>query len=245
MVINTTSPSTLLLASLDAARKYMAVDGERKQEEIIELAEYTRNEINKIPGFKARGEEYFKENHAYGYDLTKVVIELESVSVNGFDVYRILKDKYNVQMELAEQYVVLAIFGIGSTKRDSDMLIRGLKGISRLYYISKRNYPKYHYNISFPETSMRPRVAYQAPQKKVKLEDAIGLISKESIMAYPPGIPLIIPGEVFNEAIIQRINHYKETGATVLMDYDDGTVSTVDYDQYLVNRGTYEDDRYE
>ena len=245
MVINTTSPSTLLLASLDSARKYMALYGDQKQKEIIELAQYTRNEINKIPGFKARGKEYFMEHNSYSYDLTKVVIELESVSVNGFDCYRLLKDKYNVQMELAEQYVILAIFGIGSTRRDADMLIRGLKGISRLYYISKRAYPRYHYNIDFPETKMRPRVSYQAPIKKVKLEEAVGEISKESIMAYPPGIPLIIPGEIFNQNIIDRIKQYQETQATVLMDYDDGTVSCVDYEQYLVNRGMYEDDRYE
>jgi len=244
MVINTTSPSTLLLASLDSARKFMAVDGNRKQHETIELAKYTRNEINKIPGIKARGEEYFKEHGAKAYDLTKVVIELESLSINGFDAYRILKDKYQVQMELAEQYVILAIFGIGSTKEHADKLINGLKGLSNDYFISDRNYPKYHYNTEFPKSRMRPRVAYQAPLKRVSLDNAEGLISKEAIMVYPPGIPLIIPGEVFNKNLIERIKNYKTTGATVMMDYEDMSVSTVDYEQYLINRGSV-DDRYD
>ena len=60
-------------------------------------------------------------------------------------------------------------------------------------------------------------------------------------MIYPPGIPLIIPGEVFDQSIIDRIKQYKKTNATVLMDYDDLTVSTVDYDQYLANRDAVED----
>jgi lysine decarboxylase len=241
MVINTTSPSNLLIASLDSARKYMAISGKDKLDEILELGDYARAEINKIPGFKARGNDYFIGNGEYAYDNTKLVIELESLTINGFELYNILRDEYNVQMELAEQYVILGILAIGTKKLHLDNLIDALKDISKKYYVSDRSYPKYHYDFPFPKMVMRPRVAYQAPLKRVPLDDAIGLISKESIMIYPPGIPLIIPGEVFDQSIIDRIKQYKKTNATVLMDYDDLTVSTVDYDQYLANRDAVED----
>jgi lysine decarboxylase len=241
MVINTTSPSNLLIASLDSARKYMAISGKDKLDEILELGDYAREKINKIPGFKARGNDYFIGNGEYAYDNTKLVIELESLTINGFELYNILRDEYNVQMELAEQYVILGILAIGTKKLHLDNLIDALKDISKKYYVSDRSYPKYHYDSPFPKMVMRPRVAYQAPLKRVPLDDAIGLISKESIMIYPPGIPLIIPGEVFDQSIIDRIKQYKKTNATVLMDYDDLTVSTVDYDQYLANRDAVED----
>lgn len=241
MVINTTSPSNLLIASLDSARKYMAISGKDKLDEILALGDYAREKINEIPGFKARGNDYFIGNGEYAYDNTKLVIELESLTINGFELYNILRDEYNVQMELAEQYVILGILAIGTKKLHIDNLIDALKDISTKYYVSDRSYPKYHYDSPFPKMVMRPRVAYQAPLKRVPLDDAIGLISKESIMIYPPGIPLIIPGEVFDQSIIDRIKQYKKTNATVLMDYDDLTVSTVDYDQYLANRDAVED----
>ena len=241
MVVNTTSPSNLLIASLESARHYLYFHGEERLDEVIRLGNEAREEISKIPGFKARGREYFINQGSYAYDCTKLVIELESLTINGFELYNILKDEYNVQMELAEQYVVLAILAIGTKKEHLINLINALKNISKKYYVEKRTYPKYVYDSPFPKMVMRPRVAYQAPVKRVNIDDAIGLVSKESIMIYPPGIPLIIPGEVFDQNIVDRIKWYKKTNATILMDYDDLTVSVVDYEQYLLNRENVED----
>ena len=241
MVVNTTSPSNLLIASLDSARHFMALNGKNKLEEVIKIGEEAREKINEIPGLKARGKDYFLNQGSYDYDSTKLVIELESLTINGFELYNVLKDEYNIQMELAEQYTVLAILAIGTKKEHLDNLVNALKDISKRFYIEKRTYPKYHYDSPFPKMVMRPRVAYPAPVKRVNLDDALGLISKESIMIYPPGIPLIIPGEVFDQNIIDRIKWYKKTKATILMDYDDMTVSVVDYEQYLENRDNVED----
>ena len=244
MVINTTSPSNLLIASLDAARKYMATEGKEKIEEILDLGSWARNEINNIRGFKARGTEYFENEGAVYYDSTKLVIELEHIKLNGFELYNLLKDKYNVQMELAEQYVILAILAIGTKKEHLVNLIKALKDISKDYYDDSIDYPKYRYDNPFPAMVMRPRVAYQAPLKRISLDEANGSISKEMIMVYPPGIPLIIPGEVFNQNIIDKIGYYIKTGATVLSDYDDLTVATVEYNSYLEKRGQ-SNDRFE
>ncbi|MCR5231976.1 MAG: aminotransferase class I/II-fold pyridoxal phosphate-dependent enzyme [Acholeplasmatales bacterium] len=241
MVINTTSPSNLLIASLESARHYLYYFGEENLDNVIKMGNDARAKINLIPGFKARGRDYFINQGSFAYDCTKLVIELESLTINGFELYNILRDEYNVQMELAEQYVVLAILAIGTKQEHLDNLVNALKDISKKYYVENRTYPKYYYDSPFPKMVMRPRVAYQAPVQRVKLDDAIGLISKESIMIYPPGIPLIIPGEVFDQNIVDRIKQYKKTNATVLMDYDDLTVSVVDYEQYLENRENVED----
>ena len=86
MVVNTTSPSNLLIASLESARHYLYFHGEEKLDEVIRLGNEAREEISKIPGFKARGREYFINQGSYAYDCTKLVIELESLTINGFEL---------------------------------------------------------------------------------------------------------------------------------------------------------------
>ncbi len=230
--LNTTSPSNLLIASIDAARYYMVTKGKDKLDEIVSLSNYAREKINEIKGFKACGKDYFCSLGAYNYDETKLVIELDDINLTGFELYNMLKDKYKIQLELAEQYVVLAILAIGTIKEDIDNLILALNDISNNYYASGLKYPKFKFDINYPKQLVRPRSAYHAPLKKVKLDDAIGMISKEAIMVYPPGIPLIIPGEVFSEPLIKHIKYYQSTDATILSDYDDGYVSVIDTDKW-------------
>lgn len=196
--------------------------------DIIALANYARKEINRIPGFKAHGRDYFLAKGVYDYDDTKLVIELSHINLNGFECYNLLKDEYNIQMELAEAYTLLAIIAIGSLKEHVDNLINALKDISKRYLKNDDLYPKFKYDSPFAVGIIRPRTAYHAPLKVVDLDDALGLISKESIMIYPPGIPLIIPGEIFNEDVIARIKYYKSKNATVLSDYPD-KVSVIDF----------------
>ena len=230
-IINTTSPSTLLIASLDSARKFMATEGQEVMNNIINLANYARKEIDRIPGFKGRGREYFLSTNVFDYDDTKLVIELEHITLSGFEAYNLLKDEYHIQMELAEASTLLAIVSIGSKKEHIDRLILALKDISSKYYKYDDIYARYKYENPFPKSLIRPRTAYHAPLKIVDIDEAIGMISKESIMIYPPGIPLIIPGEIFNDEIIQRIKYYHKTGATVLSDYPD-KLSVIDVDKW-------------
>lgn len=226
--INSTSPSTILLASLDAARKEMAIHGQQNMNDIVNLANYARKEISRIQGFNSPGRDYFLKHGVFDYDDTKLVIEIGKVGLNGFQLYNMLKDEYNIQMELAEAYTLLGIVAIGSKKEHIDALISALKDISNRFYSEDFVFPKRNFNIHFPKQVLRPRSAYHAPLKKVLLEDSMDKISKEAIMVYPPGIPLIVPGEVFSKDVIERIKYYKSVGATILSDYDDGYVSTVD-----------------
>lgn len=226
-MINTTSPSTLLIASLDSARKYMAMNGQVQLNETMNLANYARKEIDRIRGFKSCGREHFLAHGVYDYDDSKLVILLDNIDLNGFEIYNLLRDKYHVQMELAETYAILGIISIGSKKEHIDALIEALKDISLTHYKERFDYPKYHYGQAFPKSLMKPQDAYNLKEMKLDLNDALGYVSKESIMVYPPGIPLIIPGEVFNQNIIDRILYYEKTNATLLKKYKDNLVSVV------------------
>lgn len=241
-MITSTSPSTILLASIDAARKFLVTKGRKKIENAIFLASYAREEISKIPGFIPRGKDHFVANGSFDYDTTKLVIEIDKLDINGFELYGILKDKYHVQVELTETYVFLCIISIGTTKEDVAILIDALKSVSKDHFNPNIEYENRRYLKNFPEMAVRPRSAFHAPLKVVRLEDAENEICKDMIMIYPPGIPIIIPGEYFSKEVIRQILYYRSLDTTIFSDYDDGNVSVVDKENWKLNEEVKDDD---
>ncbi|MBR1582082.1 MAG: aminotransferase class I/II-fold pyridoxal phosphate-dependent enzyme [Bacilli bacterium] len=217
-LITTTSPSSILLGSLDAARKYMVFNGSKALFKSINLARQFIKDMEGVEGFKAHGKEYFVKNGCYNYDETKVIVELDNLSITGFELYRILKDEYNIQVELCETYVMLLLFTVGTKKKDVDKLLEALKDISNRFYKKDMVYPDHRFGQNIPEQIMRPREAFHGELEVVKLEDAVGRVSKEIIMIYPPGIPIIIPGEKFSQRIVDQIKYYQSTNVTVMSD---------------------------
>lgn len=235
-ILNTTSPSTILMASLDAAREFVATKGPAQMEKVHEISKYAREQISKIKGFVPCGKEHFKSRGCYDYDETKLVIKLENLDINGFDVYHMLQDNYKIQIELAETYAIMAILAIGTSKESIQKLIAALKDISKKHYNKKFEYKRHAFGIDFPFQIVRPRSAFHAPGIRVPLKEAVGRVSKESIMIYPPGIPLIVPGEVFTNDLVKRIETYKKTGCTILSDYGADIVNVIDTSKWRVFR---------
>lgn len=232
-LITTTSPSSYLLASLDSARKFMVFKGGRYILNAIKLAKETRERISEIPGFIARDKKYFKDHDSFNYDETKVVVEINNLSINGFDVYKILRERFKIQIELAETYVFLLLFTVGSTSKDVDILVKALTKISNKYYKEDMEFENHHYLTCSPPTAISPRRAYHAPLKVVKLRTALDRISKEMIMIYPPGIPIIIPGERFTKEIISELLYFKKSHANIVSDWENvNEVSVVDEKNY-------------
>ena len=217
----------ILLASLDTEIKYTALYGEKKLNEVKKLGQYAREEINKIPGFHLYGREYFQSIGEYDYDETKLLISIDGIDMSGFDLFNIIHDDYGIQLELGERYVGLGILALGTKKEHIDRLIKSLKDISDRFYDPNLVLPKNHYESIKAVTRMRPRDAFSSETEAVELDKALGRISKEAIMTYPPGIPIIIPGEEFTKEIIERIKYYQTTRTRVIMDHKDGKVSCV------------------
>lgn len=231
-ILNTTSPSTLLLASLDSARQYVALNGQKNMDRVHDLSDYARQHISKIKGFVPCGKEHFLSKGCFDYDETKLVIKLEHLDINGFGLYQLLKKDYNIQVELAETYVIMCVLAIGNNKEQINRLIKALKDVSSKHYNKNYEYEKHAFGIEFPFQLIRPRAAFHAPGKKVPLKEVINSISKESIMIYPPGIPLIVPGEVFTKELIDRIKDYKKSNVTILSDYGADYVNVVDIEHW-------------
>ena len=231
-ILNTTSPSTILMASIDAAREFVATKGQAAIDKTHEISNYAREQISKINGFVPCGKEHFIKRGCYDYDETKLVIALEHLDINGFDIYQLLQKDYKIQIELAETYAIMAILAIGTDKKRIDRFVAALKDISKKHYKKTNEYKRHAFGIEFPFQVVRPRSAYHAAGTLVPLKDAINQISKESIMIYPPGIPLIVPGEVFTKDLVKRIEAYKKNGITILSDYGADQVNVINTEKW-------------
>lgn len=222
-ILNTTSPSTILMASLDGAREFLASpEGKEAQERTLALAHKAAKEINKIPGFEVCGKPHFLAHGSYDYDNSKLVISLDHLDIDGYQLYHLIRKEYGIQLELAETYAVLCIFAIGTTEEHVAKLVEALKGISKEHYHPEVTYPDHHFDNSFPYMLCRPRTAFHAPGIVKDLDDLDGQISKEQVMIYPPGIPFIGPGEVWTKELIARVKHYQEEGVTIIRSYPHG-----------------------
>ncbi|MCL2522167.1 MAG: aminotransferase class I/II-fold pyridoxal phosphate-dependent enzyme [Erysipelotrichales bacterium] len=227
-IISTTSPSSLLMGSIDVARKNIYNHGKKELDRIIALTADTRERINKISGIKAILPTYFKESK-FEYDLTKIIIKVSDLGISGFEAYKELFDESRIQVELAETHLILALFSIASSQQDADQLVEALEKLAENHRKNKNIVKKIFINNTFPEVYTRPReAAVHAPIKYVLLEEAIDEIAAESIMIYPPGIPIVIPGEIMCKSVIDDLKFYIEQGSTILSDTEDGTVKVVD-----------------
>lgn len=233
-MLSSTSPNHILLASIDVARKRMALDGHKLLSNTLDLARKTRERINKIRGFHCLDKSYLDGNGRFDIDETKLVINTSEVGLSGFEIFKLMREVENVQMELGEISELLAIFTIGTTQKDADRLVEGLQKISDKYYDITDIKTIPHFSYSFPELIVRPREAFHAPSKVISLDDAVGEISVESIMIYPPGIPLAIPGEIITQNAIDLLHFYEKEGGVVLSDSPDGYIKVLDQDKWYL-----------
>ncbi len=240
-MIQSTSPSSLLLASLDVARKYIYFNGQEKISEVIRLAQITRTQINEIPGMKTMSKEDFIKQGATNYDETKILVKVSDLGITGFTVYQELFDLHGVQVELAETHLILAVLSLATTKNDLDGLVEGLKKISDTYYEQNLDVIKPKMVYRYPDAYTRPREAYHAPKKYVLVEDSIDEIAAESVMIYPPGIPIVIPGEIISQDILDDFEFYKKNGSTILSDTEAGYIKVIDKEEWIKWDGEYDE----
>lgn len=214
-LLQTTSPSYILLASLDVARMQMVTEGKELLDKTIELAEYARKEINNINGLYCFGNEIVGRDGAYDFDPTKITITAKGLGITGHELENILAKKYYIQPELADMYNALCVFSIGDTKENVDYLIRALREISETLYKDNVEMSKALDIPEIPEMVLSPRYAFECSNVALPLEESIGQISSEFLMAYPPGIPILCPGERITREIIEYVIEMKNAKLSI------------------------------
>jgi len=206
----TTSGSYLLLSSLDLSRKYMALHGEQIFGRVCGLARYARDEINKIGGFYAFSREILNGDAAFDFDMTKLSVNTLDVGLSGIEVYDILRDEYEIQVEFGDIGNLLAYISIGDRKQDLERLISAFSEIYRRYKRDKTGMLSQEYIA--PELVIMPQQAFYAKKRALPIEKSRGQVCCEFVMCYPPGIPILAPGERVTKDIIDYIRYAKERG---------------------------------
>ncbi|MBQ3782452.1 MAG: aminotransferase class V-fold PLP-dependent enzyme [Lachnospiraceae bacterium] len=209
----TTSASYLLLSSLDLSRRNLALRGKDYFQKVTYMAEYARNEINEIGGYYAYGKELIDGDSIYDYDVTKLSIFTQGIGLTGIEVYDLLRDEYDIQIEFGDIGNILAYISIGDRIQDIERLVGALEDIKRLY--EKDSSDLYCGDFIKPEVVMTPQEAFYAKKKQLPIRETSGRICAELVMCYPPGIPILTPGEKITDEIIEYILFAQEKGCSV------------------------------
>lgn len=206
----TTSGSYLLISSLDIARKNLALNGKEIFNKTVQYAEYARSEINKLGGYYAFGSELCGSDSFFCFDPTKLSIHTRDIGLAGIEVYDILRDEYNIQIEFGDIGNVLAIISAGDRALEIERLISSLSEIKRLYSRDKSG--MFDHEYIDPQVIMPPQSAFYGYKKAIPITESSGYICGEFVMCYPPGIPILAPGEKITGDIINYILYAKEKG---------------------------------
>ncbi len=209
----TTSGSYLLMASLDIARKNLSINGRELFAKTVKFAEYAREEINKLGGYYAFGDELCDGDAFFAFDKTKLSVHTRDIGLAGIEVYDILRDEYGIQIEFGDLGNILAIISAGDRALEIERLISSLSEIKRLY--SKDKAGLFDHEYINPDVTMPPQKAFYGDKKLVPLEESTGKVCGEFVMCYPPGIPILAPGERITDEIIEYIKYAKKKGCSL------------------------------
>ncbi len=212
-LVQTTSASYLLLASLDLSRRNLALRGRESFAKVIEMSEYARKEINEIGDYYAYGRELIDGSSVYDFDVTKLCIFTKPIGLTGIEVYDLLRDEYDIQMEFGDIGTIMAYISIGDRMQDIERLVGALSDIRRLYKKDKEELS--YVDSVIPKVICSPQESFYAPKETLPIKETAGRVCGESVMCYPPGIPILSPGEKITEEIIGHILYAREKGCSL------------------------------
>lgn len=216
----TTSGSYLLLSSLDISRRNLALRGHETFARVLDMAEYARREINAIGDYWAYGYDLIDGDSVFDFDRTKLSVNTLALGLAGIEVYDLLRDEYDIQVELGDLGNFLAYISIGDRPADIERLIGALQEIRRRF--KKPAVNMFEQEYINPIVKMTPHRAFYAPKKSLVLEKCVGHICAEFVMIYPPGIPILSPGELVTKEIVEYIRYAKQKGCSMLGPEDMG-----------------------
>ena len=209
----TTSGSYLLMSSLDLSRRNLALRGRQVFHQVADMAEYAREEINAIGGYYAFGKELMNGNSVFDFDCTKLAVHTRDIGLAGIEVYDLLRDEYDIQIEFGDIGNILAYLSMGDRIQELERLVSALAEIRRLYQRDSSSLFSQEYID--PIVEMSPQEAFYAEKDSIPLEESEGMICSEFVMCYPPGIPILAPGERITDEILDYIRYAKQKGCSM------------------------------
>jgi arginine/lysine/ornithine decarboxylase len=209
----TTSGSYLLMSSLDISRRNLATRGENIFGHVARMAQYGREEINAIGGYYAFGSELINGDSVFDFDTTKLSVHTLDIGLAGIEVYDILRDEYDIQIEFGDIGNILAYLSIGDRAQELERLVSALYEIKRRY--STDGEGLFDQEYLDPEVVTSPQEAFYADKISLPLRETEGRVCSEFVMCYPPGIPILAPGERITADILNYIEYAKAKGCSM------------------------------
>ncbi|ADL06807.1 Orn/Lys/Arg decarboxylase major region [Thermosediminibacter oceani DSM 16646] len=207
-LLTSTSPSYILMASLDVARAVMETRGRYWVERGLELAERARRSINEKTPFYCVGREVRGRRGVYDVDLSRLMVNVSSAGYTGFFVEKVLRKRFHIYAEYADFSNVYFLLTGGNTRDDVAKLVRALKR----FPARKKKIKSVCFPGDLPERAMDPGKAYFSPAEWIHLDAAFGRITSDAVVPYPPGVPLLYPGEVVEKQHIEVIREIQKAG---------------------------------
>ena len=209
----TTSGSYLLMSSLDISRRNLAQRGRQIFHQVADMAEYAREEINAIGGYYAFGKELVNGDSVFDFDITKLSVHTLDIGLAGIEVYDILRDEYDIQIEFGDIGNILAYLSIGDRAQEIERLVSALAEIRRRFQKDKSGLLDQEYID--PQVVTSPQEAFYAEKCSLPLRETEGKVCSEFVMCYPPGIPILAPGERITPEILDYIEYAKAKGCNM------------------------------
>ena len=214
-LVQTTSPSHIMLASLDASRYIMDKYGYVLLNECIKYSNHVRDEINKNTKFYCLSCDKKGESGVNDIDPTRLTVCVSGGGLKGSEADKILREKYKIQVELSDINNIVAITTVGDGKEEYDRFLRAIYGLSesieeKSVSDSYKDLPRH-----LPKGVISPYEAIYRDTTLIDLVESIGMISAEMAIPYPPGIPVIMPGEVIDRDIVDYLKQCKDMGIRI------------------------------
>jgi arginine/lysine/ornithine decarboxylase len=228
----TTSPAAYILASIDACRRQMMLHGRQLLDRTIVLADEARRRLQRIPGVDVLDGERLGVGT---YDLNKLVVDVHGLGMTGFQVEEALRRRFKIVPEMSDLTGIMCLITIGDTRESIDRLVHAFEMFS-MDHRGHHNGNGHHSVSSVIRSSgaaiapgiqaMSPRDAYYAPSRAVSLREVIGEISAELVIPYPPGIPVLAPGDVISAEKVEYLTHCASHGGYI-SGASDSTLATM------------------
>lgn len=232
-IYETSSPSYILMGGISYCLRYVKEQGQEQFGQFWEYLQECRKALGKLRVLRLIGKELTEQKDIFDFDCSKIVISTAGADIDGPGLHELLRKRYHLEMEMEAEQYILALTSVADSREGFQRLTKALLEIDR--GLAEKHAPEGFCFIESCQQVHNERVypvwkAMESPCRKVPLEESIGKISAEYVYLYPPGIPLLVPGERISPEFFRHMEELKLQGLTLqgMKDYSQNSIYIVE-----------------
>jgi arginine/lysine/ornithine decarboxylase len=229
LLMQSTSPSYILMTSLDLARSYIATEGHGIFENLLPLIDEAKRRLRDIPGIEVLDKDIIGEHSIFDYEPTRIVLSARTLGIEGYELYETLRHDYGIEAEFGDYFHVICVLGLGTAEIDLKRLTNAVRDIAEKRLLSGKNSEPLVWKEALPPLppmAVTPREAHFANRERIMWTQAQNRISAELIAPYPPGIPAVCPGEIITPEMWNYLEELRSAGRH-MQGPSDNTLATI------------------